>query len=107
VTDATKVVTKVAAHLVEISIPPLDLEPTVAEHYRQRILVEMKRVMTERIEQEIAAYGKAFMDDLVTLIAVPFAIRRDGRVIQGVGFASVLTDKPANTREVADKTVNR
>jgi hypothetical protein len=89
VTDATKVVTEVAGHFIEIGVPPLDLEPAVAEQCQQRIVAELKRVMTEGIEQEIAAYGELRMDG-DDLVGVPFVIHKNGRFVRIAGWARVV-----------------
>jgi hypothetical protein len=89
VTEATKVVTEAAGHFIEIGVPALDLEPALAERCQQQIVARLKQVMTEGIEQEIAAYGELRMDG-DDLVGVPFVVHKNGQFVRIAGWARVV-----------------
>jgi hypothetical protein len=89
VSDATKVVTDAAGHFIEIGVPPLDLEPAVAEQCQQRIVARLKQVMAEGFKHDIAVYGAVQMDGN-DLVRVPFAVRQGGQFVRIVGWARLV-----------------
>jgi hypothetical protein len=89
VSDATKVVTDAAGHFIEIGVPPLDLEPALAERCQEQIVARLKQVMTEGFKHDIAAYG-AVRWGSNDLVRVPFAVRQGGQFVRVAGWARLV-----------------